>query len=144
MICQFQIYIKKIRLRKYSAFNWFTPFHVLISPDVIWKNVSRPLYHAHFTVIHTNSRHKTIYTSVNFVPNWRHCKNAQGTCYVAICDCRNLWRCRNLWLKVSQFVTGVAICDGKCRNLWQRRNMQFNEIYSLNFDKYFVLSSYLY
>ena len=42
-------------------------------------------------------------------------------CYVAICDRRNLWRCRNLWLKVSQFVTGVAICDGKCRNLWQRQ-----------------------
>ena len=65
-------------------------------------------------------------------------------CYVAICDRRILWRCRNLWLKVSQFVTGVAICDGKCRNLWQRQNMQFNDIYSLNFDKYFVLSSYLY
>ena len=65
-------------------------------------------------------------------------------CYVAICDRRNLWRCRNLWLKVSQFVTGVANCDGKCRNLWQRQNMQFNDIYSLNFDKYFVLSSYLY
>ena len=64
-------------------------------------------------------------------------------CYVAICDRRILWRCRNLWLKVSQFVTGVAICDGKCRNLWQRQNMQFNDIYSLNFDKYFVLSSYL-
>ena len=68
---------------------------------------------------------------------WRHC-------YVAICDRRNLWRCRNLWLKVSQFVTDVAICDGKCRNLWQRQNMQLNDIYSLNFDKYFVLSSYLY
>ena len=67
-----------------------------------------------------------------------------GSCYVAICDRRNLWRCRNLWLKVSQFVTGVAICDGKCRNLWQRQNMQFNDIYSLNFDKYFVLSSDLY
>ena len=64
-------------------------------------------------------------------------------CYVAICDRRILWRCRTLWLKVSQFVTGVAICDGKCRNLWQRQNMQFNDIYSLNFDKYFVLSSYL-
>ena len=65
-------------------------------------------------------------------------------CYVAICDRRNLWQCRNLWLKVSQFVTDVAICDGKCRNLWQRQNMQFNDIYSLNFDQYFVLSSYLY
>ena len=67
-----------------------------------------------------------------------------GKCYVAICDRRNLWRCRNLWLKVSQFVPGVANCDGKCRNLWQRQNMQFNDIYTLNFDKYFVLSSYLY
>ena len=65
-------------------------------------------------------------------------------CYVAICDRRNLWRCRNLWLKVSQFVTGVAICDGKCRNLWQRQNMQFNGIYSINFDEYVVLSSYIY
>ena len=73
--------------------------------------------------------------------NWR---TWCGGCYVAICDRRNLWRCRNLWLKVSQFVTDVAICDGKCRNLWQRQNMQFNYIYSLNFDKYFVLSSYLY
>ena len=70
--------------------------------------------------------------------------NAARACYVAICDRRILWRCRNLWLKVSQFVTGVAICDGKCRNLWQRQNMQFNDIYSPNFDKYFVLSSYLY
>ena len=59
-------------------------------------------------------------------------KAAVFYCYVAICDRRNLWRCRNLWLKVSQFVTGVAICDGKCRNLWQRQNMQFNDIYSLN------------
>ena len=59
MICQFQIYIvKKIKLRKNSSFNWFTPFHVLIRPDVIWKKVSRLLYHVHFTVIHTNSRHK--------------------------------------------------------------------------------------
>ena len=46
--------------------------------------------------------------------------------------------------ETSQFVTGGAICDGKCRNLWQRQNMQFNYIYSLNFDKYFVLSSYLF
>ena len=50
---------------------------------------------------------------------------------------------RNLWLKVSQFVTGVAICDGKCRNLW-RQNMQFNVIDSINFDEYVVLSSYIY
>ena len=51
---------------------------------------------------------------------------------------------RNLWLKGSQFVTGVAICDGKCRNLWQRQNMQFNVIDSINFDEYVVLSSYIY
>ena len=75
-------------------------------------------------------------------PAMHHCMGV--TCYVAICDRRILWRCRNLWLKVSQFVTGVAICDGKCRNLWQRQNMQFSDMYSLNFDKYFVLSSYLY
>ena len=31
---------------------------MLIRPDVIWKKISRPLYHVHFTVIHTNSRHK--------------------------------------------------------------------------------------
>ena len=76
-----------------------------------------------------------------------HCvqEYSHGTsCYIAICDRRILWPCRNLWLKVSQFVTGVAICDGKCRNLWQRQNMQFSDIYSPNFDKYFVLSSYLY
>ena len=53
---------KKItKLRKNSSFNWFTPFHVLIRPDVIWKNLSRPLYHVHFTVIHTNSRHNISY-----------------------------------------------------------------------------------
>ena len=45
---------------------------------------------------------------------------------------------------MSQFVTGVAICDGKCRNLWQRQNMQFNGIYSINFDEFVVLSSYIY
>ena len=79
-------------------------------------------------------------------PPWKLTSNSfhNHTCYVAICDRRILWRCRNLWLKVSQFVTGVAICDGKCRNLWQRQNMQFSDIYSPNFDKYFVLSSYLY
>ena len=62
----------------------------------------------------------------------------------------NLWSSQfvtvsqfNLWLKVSQFVTGVAICDGKCRNLW-RQDMQFNGIYSINFDEYVVLSSYIY
>ena len=54
----------------------------------------------------------------------------------------NLWSSQ--FVTVSQFVTeSVAICDG-CRNLWQRQNMQFNDIYSLNFDNYFVLSSYLY
>ena len=37
-------------------------------------------------------------------------------CYVSICDCRNLWRCRSLWLKASQFMTGVAICDGSLHN----------------------------
>ena len=33
---------------------------MLIRPDVIWKNLSRPLYHVQFTVINTNSRHKVI------------------------------------------------------------------------------------
>ena len=46
-----------IELRKNSSFNWFTPVHVLIRPDVIWNKLSRPLYHVHFTVIHNNSRH---------------------------------------------------------------------------------------
>ena len=55
------MYLKKmIKLRKNSSFNWFTPFHVLIRPVVIWKKISRPLYHVHFTVIHTNSRHKSL------------------------------------------------------------------------------------
>ena len=56
-------YILKIIIKssKNSSFNWFTPFHVLIRPDVIRKNWSRPLYHIHFTVIHTNSWHKHIY-----------------------------------------------------------------------------------
>ena len=62
-LVNFFIYLKKIiKLRKNSSFNWFTLFHVLIRPDVIWKKVSRQLYHVHFTVIHTNSRHKYIYT----------------------------------------------------------------------------------
>ena len=41
MIFQFQIYIlkKNIKSRKNSSFNWFTPFHVLIRPDVIWKKI---------------------------------------------------------------------------------------------------------
>ena len=34
---------------------------MLIRPDVIWKNLSCPLYHVHFTVIHTNSRHKKVF-----------------------------------------------------------------------------------
>ena len=52
------IYLKKkIKLRKNISFNWFTPFHVLIRPDVIWKILSRPLYHVHFNMIHTNSWH---------------------------------------------------------------------------------------
>ena len=64
MICQFQIYIKKIKLRKNSSYNFFTPFHVSIRPDVIWKKY-RPLYHVHFTVIHTNSRHKHLYVNAH-------------------------------------------------------------------------------
>ena len=50
---------KIIKLRKNSSFNWFTPFYVLIRPNVIWKWLSRPLYHVYFTVIHTISRHKS-------------------------------------------------------------------------------------
>ena len=57
----FKYVFKKKKLGKNSSFNWFTPFHVLIRPDVIWKNLSRPLYHVHFTVIHTNSRHKEVW-----------------------------------------------------------------------------------
>ena len=46
MTCQFQMIMK---LRKNSSLNWFTPFCVLISPDVIWKKnitsiVSRPFH----------------------------------------------------------------------------------------------------
>ena len=53
--------LKIIKLRKNSSFNWFTPFHVLIRPDEKWKKISRPLYHVHFTVIHTYSRHNLFY-----------------------------------------------------------------------------------
>ena len=60
------------------------------------------------------------------------------------CDCCNLWRCRNLFMKLSQFVIGVAICKGKCRNLWQRQNMHLNDIYLFNFYKHVVHSSYWY
>ena len=62
MICQFQTYIfkKNTKLRKNSPYKWFTPFNVLIRPNVIWKNLSRPMYHVHFTVIHTNSLHKPL------------------------------------------------------------------------------------
>ena len=34
---------KIIEFRKYSSVNWFTPFYVLIRPDVIWKKK----YHVH-------------------------------------------------------------------------------------------------
>ena len=57
---------------------------------------------------------------------------------VAICDCVAIcdWKCRNLW-RVPRFVTeGVAICDNvKMCNLMT---------YSINLDKYVVLSSYMY
>ena len=60
------IYFKKIiEFKKNSSFNWFTPFHVLIRPEVIWKKISRPLYHIHFTVIHTNSRHNINYINMH-------------------------------------------------------------------------------
>ena len=56
------LYLKIIiKLRKNSSFNWFTPFHVLIHPVVIWKKLSRPLYHVPFIMIHTNSRHTWSY-----------------------------------------------------------------------------------
>ena len=48
----FKCIYKKIKLRKNSSFNWFTSFHMLIRPDVIWKNLSHPLHHVHFTVTH--------------------------------------------------------------------------------------------
>ena len=47
----FKYISKKNELRKNSSFNWFTPFHMLIRPDMIWKNSSCPLYHIHFTMI---------------------------------------------------------------------------------------------
>ena len=53
----FKYIFNKKKLRKNSSLNLFTPFHVLIRLGVIWKKLSRPLYHVHFTVIHTNSRH---------------------------------------------------------------------------------------
>ena len=84
MFCQLQIYIylkKMIKLRKNSSFNWFTPFHVLIRPDVIWKTVSRPLYHVHFTVIPTNSRHKKV-ASRRYPQFWMGiCCNGPISCY---------------------------------------------------------------
>ena len=50
-------------------------FHVLIRPDVIWKNLSRPLYHINFTVIYTNSRHNVrhqVITWANIDPDLCH------------------------------------------------------------------------
>ena len=86
MICQFKIYIlyckkKIIKLRKNSSFNWFTPFHVLIRPEVIWKKISRPLYHVHFTGIHTNSRHKCMYMCIYMYI----CLYLYAYVYVCIC-----------------------------------------------------------
>ena len=73
------IFKRKIfKLRKNSSFNWFTPFHVLIRPDVIWKKISRPLYHIHFTVIHTNSRHNIQYRSITFPEICRIAGNKLG------------------------------------------------------------------
>ena len=61
----------------------------------------------------------------------------------------NLWSSQ--FVTVSQFVIeSVAICDG-CRDFWRKvsqfvttSNMQFNGIYSINFDEYVALSSYIY
>ena len=33
----------------------------LIRPDMIWKELSRPLYHIHFTLIHTNSPYNVVW-----------------------------------------------------------------------------------
>ena len=55
---------------------------MLIRPDVIWKNLSRPLYHVYFTVIHTNSRHNITFFNehsslhshiMSMVPNTAAC-----------------------------------------------------------------------
>ena len=65
------VYLKWIiKLRENSFFNWFTPIYVLIRPDVIWKKLSRPLYHVHFTVIHTNSRHTKWHKAVYFISEY--------------------------------------------------------------------------
>ena len=56
----FKYISKKNKVKENIFFNWFTTFLVLIRPNVIWKKLSRPLNHVHFTVIHTNSRHKLV------------------------------------------------------------------------------------
>ena len=71
------------------------------------------------------------YSNINRVQSYLHLWYTGGHgvmgqfVIVIICDC-------------------VAICDWKCRNLWQRQNMHFNDIYSVNCDKYVAHSSYLY
>ena len=70
------IYLEKNNyIKKNSSFNWVTPFHVLIRPDVIWKKISRPLYHVHFTVLQTNSRHNHSYFPLIWFDSWSMCCN---------------------------------------------------------------------
>ena len=73
-------YCNEVELRKNSSFNWFTPFHVLIRPDVIRKKK----YHVHYimsispwyTPIHGIIRNTHVCLAIIDIPTW-HVENIQ-------------------------------------------------------------------
>ena len=59
MIYQIQIYVFNKAITHYKqniSVGRFTPFRVYIHPNMIWKYISRPLYHDRFIVLRTNAR----------------------------------------------------------------------------------------
>ena len=121
------VFKKKIKLRKNSSFNWFTPFHVLIRPDVIWKNLSRPLYHVHFTVIHTNSRHNSYILQGHFtcveamVIVFPHCPNRATLEYDDVIKWKH-------FLRYWPFTGGNRTKLPSSR--WRRRGRSLREVFA--------------
>ena len=136
MICQFQTYIQKIiiKLRKNSSFNWFTPLHVLIRPDVIWKKISRPLYHVDFTVIHTNSRHNsfTLFMAANneywlfdiSVITIKSCGDIWWHILPTVMTSLSLRSCPSEWLKSSILSLQSFVYDLHDYKLWNTAKWQ--------------------
>ena len=83
--------------KKKIVLSTFLHFFTLIRPDVIWKKLSRPLYHVHFTMIHTNSRHNEMmqkaWSSIGEMPYCfsRSSIKFQGHMWQKIDDCDPNW-----------------------------------------------------